>query len=191
MKHPFLRAIPILLAAAVALNLTAAGKPKAHPKSTLRLHSESFKDGGMMDAKYSLKGGNVSPELNWTGAPSQSKYFVILMEDPDAPMKTWVHWVIYNIPAKPTDPTSNKYELLEGYPRDEKTPQGILQGVNDFLKVGYDGPDPPSGLHRYFFKLYALDAPLKLPAGETRDQVLKALAKHTLAWTQIMGLYGK
>ncbi|HTC19593.1 MAG TPA: YbhB/YbcL family Raf kinase inhibitor-like protein [bacterium] len=188
---PAIRMGVVLLLPLVLLNPAAwaAGDKK---KSTLRLQSSSFKDGGMIPAKYaSCDGDNVSPELSWKGVPPKTRDFALIVDDPDAPTQTWVHWVIYNIPAKPTDPTSNSYELLENFPRDEESPSGILQGVNDFKKIGYDGPCPPSGLHRYYFKLYALDAPVRLPAGESKDQLLKAIAKHTLAWTQIMGLYGK
>lgn len=168
----------------------AAGKDKK--KSTLRLQSQSFKDGGYIPAKYASCGGqNVSPELSWKGAPPKTKCFALIVDDPDAPTQTWVHWVVFNIPAKPTDPTSNTYELLEGFPRDEKTREGILQGLNDFKKIGYDGPCPPKGVHRYYFKLYALDGPLNLPAGISKDQLLKAMQIHTLGWTQIMGLFGK
>jgi len=164
----------------------------AKKKSGLHLQSASFKDGGMIPAPYaSCNGQNISPELNWKGAPPKTKFFALIVDDPDAPSQTWVHWVIYNIPAKPTDPGGNSYELLENFPRDEKTTSGILQGTNDFKKIGYDGPCPPNGLHRYYFKLYALDAPLNLPAGESKDQLLKAMGKHQIGFTQIMGLYGK
>jgi Raf kinase inhibitor-like YbhB/YbcL family protein len=164
---------------------------KAKKMNPLHLLSNSFKDGGLMPAKYSLDGGNHSPELSWTGVPPKTKVFAIIMEDPDASLPAFVHWVIYNIPAKPTDPTSNTYELTEGYPKEEKSTSGILQGANGFQNIGYDGPAPPSGTHRYYIKLYALDAPVQLPAGETAAQVRVAIAKHTLAWTQIMGQYGK
>jgi Raf kinase inhibitor-like YbhB/YbcL family protein len=181
----------VLLLSSVILNpaVWADGTKK---KSTLRLQSTSFKDGGMIPAKYaSCDGQNISPELSWHGVPPKTKDFVLIVEDPDAPTQTWVHWVIYNIPAKPTDPTSNSYELVENYPRDEESASGILQGVNDFKKIGYDGPCPPSGMHRYYFKLWALDGPVHLPAGESSYQLQKAMAKHILGFTQIMGLYGK
>ena len=146
----------------------------------------------MIPAQYaSCNGANSSPELSWKGAPPKTRFFALIVDDPDAPSQTWVHWVVYNIPSKPVDPAGNTYELLENFPRDEEATNGILQGTNDFKKIGYDGPCPPSGLHRYYFKLYALDGPVNLPAGESKDQLLKAIAKHTLAWTQIMGLYGK
>ncbi len=189
-KPAFLRGAVLLLAVLI-LNPTAwaAGAKK---KSTLRLQSSSFKDGGMILAKYaSCDGQNISPELSWKGVPPNTKDFAIIVDDPDAPTQTWVHWVIYNIPAKPIDPTSNTYELLENFPRDEETSAGILQGVNDFKKIGYDGPCPPSGMHRYYFKLWALDGPVHLPAGESSYQLQKAMANHILGYTQIMGLYGK
>jgi Raf kinase inhibitor-like YbhB/YbcL family protein len=159
-------------------------------KSLLRMQSASFPDGGMIPAKYACDGQNLSPELNWKGAPPQTKSFAVICEDPDVPSQTWVHWVIYNIPTN-TDITTNTFELLEAFPKDEKTTQGILQGVNDFKRIGYDGPCPPSGIHRYYFKLYALDSFLPLPAGESKYQLLKAMKGHLLGWTQIMGLYSK
>ena len=166
----------------------AAGSKKNH----LHLESNSFKDGGMIPAKYTCSGANISPELHWKNAPSKTKFFALIVDDPDAPSQTWVHWVIFNIPAKKLDlTTGDTYELVEGFPRDEKTREGILQGANDFQKIGYDGPCPPNGTHRYYFKLYALDSAVNLPAGISKDQLLKAIAKHTLAWTQIMGLYAK
>lgn len=180
----------VFLLACLAFGPLGAEKA-AKKKNTLHLQSTTFKDGGDIPSKCSRAGGNKSPELSWTGVPKATKCFAIIMEDPDASMPPFVHWVIYNIPAKPTDPTSNTYELLEGFPKEEKISGGILQGANGFQAIGYDGPDPPSGSHRYYFKLYALDAPVKLPAGETAAQVRVAMAKHTLAWTQIMGQYGK
>src|SRR6185295_508985 len=155
--------------------LTNAQAAPAKKKSTLRLHSSSFQSGGMIPAKFTCQGGNLSPELSWKGAPAATKSFAIYCEDPDAPTQTWVHWVIYNIPAKATDVTTNIHELLEGFPRDEKVPGGILQGSNDFKKIGYDGPCPPNGLHRYYFKIYALDSLLAAPAGLNKAQLLKAM----------------
>lgn len=182
----------ILLLAVLGGTQGTASQASKSKKNRLHLQSNSFKDGGMIPAKYASCGGdNVSPELNWNNAPPKTKFFALVVDDPDAPSQTWVHWVVFNIPAKTVDITGDTYELLEGFPRDEKTREGILQGLNDFKKIGYDGPCPPNGVHRYYFKLYALDAPVNLPAGISKDQLLKAIARHTLAWTQIMGLYGK
>lgn len=183
------RVVTAGLCLTLAFLFLGAAKPKK--KNSLHLQSSTFKDGGILPAKCSLSGGNKSPELSWTGAPAKAKYFAIIMEDPDASLPAFVHWVIYNIPAKPTDPTSNTYELLEGFPKEEKSNGGILQGANGFQNIGYDGPAPPSGTHRYYIKLYALDSAVQLPAGETAAQVRAAIAKHTLAWTQVMGQYGK
>ena len=173
-------------------SIKASGKGK---KPLLHLQSSSFKDGGVIPDKFTCKGKDISPELNWRNAPANTKCFALVIEDPDAPLKTWVHWVIYNIPVKVSgltgSPMGQVHELLEGFPRDEKTTEGILQGVNDFKKIGYDGPCPPNGMHRYYFKLYALDAMVLAPAGISEDQLLKVTKGHVLAWTQIMGLYGK
>ncbi len=169
-----------------------AGKAK---KSFLHLESASFQGGGMIPDKFTCNGKNLSPELNWKNAPAKTKCFAIVVEDPDAPLKTWVHWVIFNIPAKVSgltgSPMGQVHELLEGFPREEKTTEGILQGVNDFGKIGYDGPCPPKGTHQYYFKLYALDAPVLARAGISEDQLLKLMKGHILAWTQIMGMYGR
>jgi Raf kinase inhibitor-like YbhB/YbcL family protein len=156
----------------------------------LHLRSQTFQDGGMIPDAYTCSGKNTSPELNWKNAPPGTKCFALIVDDPDAPSRTWVHWVLYNIPEKSTA-VEKVYELLEGFPRDEVSNGGIRQGANDFGRIGYDGPCPPSGTHRYYFKLYALDSLLPLPAGATKDRLLKAMKGHILAWTQIMGLYGK
>ena len=172
--------------------LAAAGAVWAAPKkhTGMQLHSSSFKDGGMIPDKYTCKKDNVSPELSWKNPPAKTKSFAIIVDDPDAPNQTWVHWVIYNIPLKKTGIEGDAFELLENFPKVEKTQQGIMQGTNDSKNIGYDGPCPPSGLHRYFFKLYALDTMIQAPAGISKAQLLKAMDKHIAGWTQIMGLYG-
>jgi Raf kinase inhibitor-like YbhB/YbcL family protein len=184
----------VTLAVGLSLGSFSAGlsqEASASKKVLLKLQSTSFKGGEMIPAKNTCTGQNLSPELNWKGVPSKTKSFALIVEDPDAPTQTWVHWVIFNIPVKPKDAMGNTYELLEGFPRDEKTREGITQGANDFKKIGYDGPCPPNGLHRYYFKLYALDRVLNLPAGISKDQLLKSMKGHILTWTQMMGKYGK
>jgi Raf kinase inhibitor-like YbhB/YbcL family protein len=168
---------------------TLGATPKK--RTGIQMHSSSFKDGGMIPDKYTCGKGNVSPELNWKNVPKGTKSFALVVDDPDASGQPWVHWVIFNIPMKKADITGDTYQLLEGFPRDEKTREGIMQGSNDFKNIGYDGPCPPSGLHQYYFKLYALDSLLNLTAGASKGQLLKAMEKHQLGWTQIMGLYGK
>jgi Raf kinase inhibitor-like YbhB/YbcL family protein len=179
----------ILLAGILVSQLWAA--PKAKAKNTLHIYSNSFKPGAGMPDKYTCKGENISPDISWKGAPLKTQSFALIVEDPDAPTQTWVHWVIYNIPVKKPGLTENIYELTEGYPRDEVTSGGILQGTNDFKKIGYDGPCPPSGIHRYYFELYALDSMLNLGAGVTSAELLSAIKGHVLAQTQMMGTYSK
>lgn len=144
-----------------------------------RLTSQVFKEGASIPSKYTCDGENVSPPLKWEGVPQGTKSFVLIVDDPDAPAKVWTHWVLYNIP-----PTNT--ECREG-----KAPSGALEGVNDFGEIGYGGPCPPSGTHRYFFKLYALDQLLSIPQGATKLQVEKAIKPHVLGEVQLIGTYKK
>lgn len=181
------RGLAVLMVLALGSTVAAAGAKK---KSTLRLQSKSFENGKDIPEKYTCHGQNVSPELNWKGAPPKTKCFALIIEDPDAPTMNFTHWVVFNIPLI-ADPATNGFELVEGFPRDAKTDKGIIQGANDFQKIGYDGPCPPSGTHRYYFKLYALDSFLPLGGGSLKSQVVKAMKGHVLAQTQIMGQFGK
>ncbi len=148
------------------------------------LVSSAFKAGDMIPPKYTCDGENISPELSWSGAPAGTKSFALIADDPDAPMGTWVHWVVYNIP-------DTTHQLKEGIPPVQKLPDGSLQGMTDFRKIGYGGPCPPSGVHRYYFKLYALDTMLSLPAGVTKAELLKAMEGHVLAKTELIGRYSR
>jgi len=151
---------------------------------TMQLTSPVFDTGGMIPVRYTCDGADISPALRWTSPPRGTQSFAIICDDPDAPAGTWVHWVYYDIPAG-----------IEGLP-DKVPPQkepvnGGKQGVNDFRKIGYGGPCPPGGTHRYFFTLYALDAVLNLNPGLTKKQLLKALAGHILGQAQLMGRYAR
>ena len=149
----------------------------------LTIKSSVFSDGDMMVAKYTCKGEDVSPSLSWDGVPSGTKSFALICDDPDAPFMTWVHWVIYDIPANVT-------ELSEGVPKDNTLSSGAKQGRNDFRKIGYGGPcPPPGGPHRYFFKLYALNAMLNLEPGLTKKALLKKMEGHILEEAQIIGKF--
>ncbi len=187
----FIRAISLMAAVAfIGAGFTAA-IAAVKKKSTLRMESPSFNKGQAIPDKYTCAGANVSPAIHWKGAPPKTKTFALICEDPDAPMQTWVHWVIFNIPVTTNDPTY-AFELTEGYPRTETQTNGIVQGTNDFKKIGYDGPCPPAGSpHRYYFELYALDSSLPLGAGAMKSQVMGAMKGHILDQTQIMGTYGK
>ena len=150
---------------------------------TMKLSSPAFVDGGFIPEKHTCEGEDLSPPLSWSDLPEGTKSLTLICEDPDAPMGTWVHWVIFNIP-----PDSDG--LPEGVPQDGELPDGTRQGINDFGRIGYNGPCPPPGkAHRYYFKLYALDAKLELNPGVTEDQVLRKIEGHILAQAQLMGRY--
>jgi len=150
----------------------------------IKLTSKAFQEGGMIPRQYTCDGKDISPPLQWDKAPERTRSFALICDDPDAPMGTWVHWVIYNIPA-------DARQLAEGVPPTERLPNGARQGKNDFRKIGYGGPCPPRGTHRYFFKVYALDVLLDLPSGATKAQLEKAMEGHILARGQLMGKYAR
>jgi Raf kinase inhibitor-like YbhB/YbcL family protein len=150
----------------------------------LKIYSSAFEDGGMIPSKYTCDGADISPPLAWSGLPEGTKSIAIINDDPDAPMGTWVHWVIYNIP-----PTAQG--LAEDIKRVEKLPDGTLQGKNSWGRIGYGGPCPPGGTHRYFFKIYALDKMLNLKSGATKEELLTAMKGHILAQAQFYGKYSR
>jgi len=150
-----------------------------------QLNSTAFGAGQPIPARYTCAGQDISPPLSWSDPPQGARSLALIVDDPDAPAGTWVHWVIYNLPA-----TSRAlYEDVS--PKQTELPDGSRQGRNSGQRTGYMGPCPPSGTHRYFFKLYALDTALNLPAGATKDQLLKAAQGHILAQAELMGTYAK
>ncbi len=150
----------------------------------LEIKSTAFKEGGTIPKKYTCDGPDVSPPLSWAQPPEGTKSLVLICDDPDAPMGTWVHWVLYGL-------SPNTLELPEGVPDKKEVLGGAKQGTNDFRKIGYGGPCPPGGTHRYFFKLYAIDSELDLSAGATKKEVLKRIEGHILAEGQLMGRYSR
>ena len=166
----------------------ALGCPRSQEKKevpAMQLTSSAFSEGATIPKKYTADGADVSPPLQWQGAPQTTKSIALICDDPDAPRGTWVHWVLFNLPA-------DKNELPEGVPATATLTGGARQGKNDFGKLGYGGPSPPKGKpHRYFFKIYALDALLDLKEGATKAQLEKAMAGHILAQGQLMGTYGR
>jgi len=147
------------------------------------LQSTAFTNGGEIPKRYTCDGSNLSPALNWDDVPAGTQSLVLIVDDPDAPMGTWTHWILWNIPAKVT-------VLPEGVPQVEVLDNGARQGKNDSQHIGYDGPCPPSGKpHRYFFKLYALDARLEVKAGASRNEFEFAMKQHVLSQTEWMGTY--
>ena len=150
---------------------------------SMKLTSTAFAEGAPIPKKHTGEGADVSPPLEWTGAPAAAKSFALICDDPDAPRGTWVHWVMYNIPA-------DARGLPEHVPANEALPDGSRQGQNDFRVTGYRGPMPPPGkAHRYYFKLYALDFTLELPKSATKADLEKAMKGHVLAEGSLMGTY--
>jgi len=145
--------------------------------------SPAFTAGAAIPAAHTCDGADRSPALTWSGAPAGSKSLALVVDDPDAPAGTWVHWVLYDLPADASG-------LPEGVARDETLANGGKQGSNDFRKVGYNGPCPPPGkTHRYFFKLYALDAPTALQPRATKEVFLRATQGHVLGQCELIGTY--
>lgn len=149
----------------------------------IKISAEAFENGSKIPAEYTCDGKNISPALHWSGIPVGTNSIALIMDDPDAPMGTFVHMVIFNIPA-------DMDILPKGIPKDEKYPsREIRYGMNDFGRTDYRGPCPPSGTHRYYFRIYALDKMLSLGPGVKRDKVDEGMRGHILASGELMGLY--
>src|SRR4029079_7286922 len=158
-----------------------AVRPKA--KRAMKFTSNAFESGATIPKRFTADGDDKSPGLQWSDSPTRAQSFAVICEDPDAPRKTWTHWVLFNLPAYST-------ELAEGVPTDDKLPNGAVQGQNDFGRIGYGGPSPPAGKpHRYIFHLYALDRPINLPAGSPKHELEKAVKGHILDEAQLIGVY--
>ena len=143
----------------------------------MKLTSPAFEHNQMIPKKFTCQGNDVNPELNIAGIPAEAKSLVLIVDDPDAPIGTWVHWVVFNIPSATTKIKENSIPGMQGY--------------NDFGRNNYGGPCPPSGTHRYFFKLYALDTELDLKEGIKKQELEKAMEGHILVKTELIGLYKK
>jgi Raf kinase inhibitor-like YbhB/YbcL family protein len=152
-------------------------------KMTIHLTSPAFADGAMIPKQFTCDGANHSPPLEWTSVPGAARSLALICEDPDAPMGTWSHWVVHDLPPETTK--------LEAGASPDSGPLANHQGKNDFGKIGYGGPCPPSGTHRYVFRLYALDKQLNPGSAATRAMVLKAIAGHILAEGRLIGKYAR
>ena len=148
----------------------------------IKIISPAFEEGGMIPQKYTCDGQDISPPLEWAAGPSGTKSYALIMDDPDAPTGTWVHWVLFNL-------SPNTLSLPEAFSPSNKLANGGIHGINDFKKFGYGGPCPPPGIHRYFFKIYALDIVLTLSKGITKSQLEQAMKGHILASGELMGRY--
>jgi len=171
----------------VALLLIACG-PEApiapeEGEMSLSVSSSVFQEGNPIPTKYSCEGQDVSPQLAWDGSPAGTQSFAMIVDDPDAPVGVFTHWVLFNLPT-------GSHELPEAIPVQSPLTSGALQGKNDFGKIGYGGPCPPPGSpHRYQFTVYALDGKLDLPTGASKEQVLEAMSGHILAQGTLTGIY--
>lgn len=177
--------LPLLLSPAVS-----CGCPPSHPAQArdsspagFRIASAALHEGSTIPVRFTCKGEDVSPPLAWTAPPHGTGSLVLIVEDPDAPVGVWTHWVVFNLPAQ-------ERSLSENEPRQAQLPDGGIQGRNSFGHIGYGGPCPPPGpAHRYLFRLYALDSMLSLKAGASRAEVLAAIRGHVLGHTQLMGRF--
>ena len=164
------------------------GDKKERAIMSMRITSSSFPHDGVIPARHTCDGHDTSPELLWTEVPEGAKSLVLIVDDPDAPdpaapKRTWVHWVLYNIPA-------DTGGLSEGIAATE-LPSGTREGINDWQRTGYGGPCPPVGTHRYFHKLYALDAVLPDLKQPTKAKLEEAMRGHVIAYSELIGLYQK
>lgn len=162
------------------------GRQKGDAMSII-LKSDAFSDGQPIPRQYTGDGANVSPPLSWSNLPANTRELALIVDDPDAPRpQPWVHWVVYKIPVQATG-------LSEHIPTEArlKHPAGALQGKNTSDKLGYSGPEPPPGhgIHHYYFRLYALDAPLEVQSGLDKTALLKAMAGHVIGEGELMGTY--
>lgn len=151
---------------------------------SVQVTSTAFGEGEMIPEQYTCDGVDISPPLSWDAASADVKTYALITDDPDAPGKTWVHWVLFNLPASIA-------ELPENVPHQRMLANGAKQGINDSDKTGYSGPCPPSGTHRYYFKVYALDTEIDMEPGVTKAQLLDAMDGHILAEGSLMGRYSK
>lgn len=157
-------------------------KSNKYAYKTMRINSPVFENGEIIPVKYTCDGQDISPPLEWYDFPEDTKSFVLICRDPDAPRKVWVHWVIYNLSRHIT-------HLKENIPKIEELPNGAVQGKNDFGKIGYGGPCPPGGLHHYEFKIFALNIHLNLEAGLNSFEILSMIDGHILAEGKLVGKY--
>ena len=151
----------------------------------MHITSAAFSEGQTIPKKFTCDGPDLSPPLSWKDVPAGTQAFALISDDPDAPVGTWVHWVIYNL-------AGSTHGLPEGLEKQDQLSNGVLQGRNDFRRIGYGGPCPPPGKpHRYFFKLYALDAKLSLKPGATKAELEQEMKGHILGQAELVGRYGR
>jgi Raf kinase inhibitor-like YbhB/YbcL family protein len=169
----------LFLVALATLVIGLAQAQNAPGSASLKVTSSAFSDGGKIPKKYTCDNSNVSPPLRIENLPKAVKSLALIVDDPDAPGRTWTHWLLWNIDPKVTEI------------RENSVPQNAIQGTSDFGSARYGGPCPPSGVHRYYFQAYALDAALSLPSSAKKTAVEKAMAGHIIAKGGLMGTYSR
>jgi Raf kinase inhibitor-like YbhB/YbcL family protein len=185
MMHTNRFLLPVGIFAYLAIVAACSQHPKETAPVSLELVSPDFPAGGTIPKQFTCDGGDSSPALLWKAPPSATQGFALIVDDPDAPVGTFVHWVTFDLP-----PTLRS--LPQNFPKDQQAPDGSRQGTNDFDKIGYGGPCPPAGKpHRYFFRLYALDTKLNLKPGASKRDVEAAMQGHILARGEYMGRYSR
>ncbi len=164
---------------------TAVPEEVEKPKTIMRVYTPAFAAGERIPRRYTGDGEDVPPQIHWDGIPEGTKSFALICSDPDAPLGTFIHWVVYNIPK-------TARSLPEALPPKGQLEDGTRQGVNSFQRIGYNGPKPPPGKsHRYFFRVYALDDTINLAPGASAGKLQEAMAGHILAEGELMGIYGR
>jgi Raf kinase inhibitor-like YbhB/YbcL family protein len=188
-KSKPLRLLLLVTCLAIAVGGCSSGpSPTASPEKErpaavpFSLTSTAFAEGEPIPRQYTCDGEDISPPLQWRDVPEGTRSFALVADDPDAPGGTWDHWLLYNLPAEARS-------LPEGVPPDAELSDGSRHGQNSWPRLGYGGPCPPSGTHRYFFKLYALDMVLELDAGASKERLSQAMEGHILAEAELMGMY--
>jgi Raf kinase inhibitor-like YbhB/YbcL family protein len=184
--------IPLVVCSAFFFPLIAGADGNASSRAAIEdkggsmvftISSPSFQSGREIPKRFTCDGADVSPELQWTSPPTGTQSFALIADDPDAPVGTWTHWVLFDLPAQTTS-------LPESVSKVDELPSGGRQGRNDFRKIGYGGPCPPPGKpHRYFFKLYALDKKLNLKPGASKQDVEQAMRGHIVGQAELIGKY--
>ena len=187
LKHSVakLAALVLLLGTVGGSTVAVQSHPSAGGRSSMALvlKSTAFAPGAEIPKKHSCEAADVSPALEWSGSPARTVSFALIMDDPDAPAGTWVHWVLWNLPA-------SAHGLPEAAAKQDQLADGMRQGRNSFRKIGYNGPCPPPGNpHRYFFRLYALDEKLELAPGANSADLQQAMKGHVLMQAEYMGAY--
>jgi Raf kinase inhibitor-like YbhB/YbcL family protein len=166
-----------LIAALILVYLSNAAGKEVKKMGELKITSSAFEHNGTIPARYTCDGADINPPLHVSNTPSGTKSLALIVDDPDAPMGTWVHWVAWNI-----DPATSEI-------KENTVPAGAMEGMNDFRKHNYGGPCPPSGTHRYFFKIYALDTRLDPDSNADKAALEKAMKGHILGQAELMGKY--